>query len=97
MGFAVDEIALAHSCHINTVYHWITRYEQASNVTDLLRSRRRRATTPDQEINILANRFAEPFKTAKDIYDGLDLNCSYYTVVKRMHENGFIACRAAQK
>jgi transposase len=72
-GFAVVEIALEFSCHINTVYHWISRYEQTCNVTVLPRSGRRRATTPDQEINILANRFVEPFKTAKDIYDGLDL------------------------
>jgi transposase len=97
MGFAVEEIAQAFSCHINTVYHWISRYEQTGNINALPRSGRRRATTPDQDINIVASRFAEPFKTAKEIYDGLDLNCSYYTVVKRMHENGFIACRAAQK
>ena len=69
----------------------------SKNVNTLPRSGRRRTTTTDQEVNILANRFAEPFKTTKEIYDGLNLNRSYYTVVKRMHENGLTACRVAQK
>jgi transposase len=75
-------------CNINTVNHWISRYEQHDSVEDKLRSGRKRKTNENTDVNIIASAVEKKFTTPKRIKREQQLAVSTRTVRHRLNEAG---------
>ena len=65
-----DDAAIAKevACDVRSVRHWISHYEEHSNVDDLPRSGRKRKTTAEQDAAIVAEAKATKFTTPRRMY-----------------------------
>jgi transposase len=98
-GFTIPEIRGAIGCDERTIENWLIRYAQTGNVKAMPRTGRRRVTTRDNDIDIIARSKADSFQTAVDILNDSGLDISVDTVIRRLKERGlktFIAARKEQ-
>lgn len=88
IGYSRSEIAREIPCNLNTVGHWIRRWEEQRSLDDADRSGRPRCTSVDTDQRI--EDFAEEkvSMTPKDIVRELDLPVSARTVRRRLDEVG---------
>jgi transposase len=79
-------IARRIPCHLNTVGHWIRRWESELSLEDAERSGRPRCT--DEETDVAIEDFADEkkFVTPRDIRRELQLPCSARSVRRRLDE-----------
>jgi transposase len=88
IGHSRSEIAREVPCSLNTVGHWLRRWEEDHSLEDKERSGRPRCTTDDtdQEIALLSDK--TPTLTPKDIKRELQLPVSPHTISRRLDEIG---------
>lgn len=75
----------------------IQAYRDEGRLGDAQRSGRSRSTTEEEDLKIIAAVVEDPFQSAKEIREALQLNVSAKTVQRRLHEAGVRSCVAAQK
>lgn len=88
IGHTRSEIAQEIPCSLNTVGHWLRRWEEQHSLEDGERSGRPRCTTDDtdQTIGLLSDQ--QPTLTPKDIRRELQLPVSPHTISRRLDEIG---------
>src|SRR6185437_7700710 len=100
-GLDSSDIAFAVGRKERTVNKWLSRFSEHGHTESYHKgnSGRPRATTQEQDIDVLADCIANPFKPAKKIFHELhdELSCSYTTIRNRLSEYDRKSYRAAQK
>jgi len=88
IGHSRSEIARQIPCSLNTVGHWLRRWNEQHSLEDSGRSGRPRCTTDDtdQKIGLLSDK--QPNLTPKDIRRELQLPISPHTTSRRLDEIG---------
>jgi transposase len=92
IGHTRSEVAQEIPCSLNTVGHWLRRWEEQRSLEDGERSGRPRCTTDDtdQKIGLLSDQ--QPTLTPKDIRRELQLPVSPHTISRRLDEVGLWGC-----
>jgi transposase len=88
IGHSRREIAQEIPCSLNTVGHWIRRWEQERSLDDAERSGRPRCTDEDTDISIEEFAAEKKFTVPKEIKKELQLDCSARTIRRRLDEVG---------
>lgn len=71
--------------------------DEEGRLGDAQRSGRSRSTTQEEDLKIIAAVVEDPFQSAKEIREALQLNVSAKTIQRRLHEASVLSCVAAQK
>jgi hypothetical protein len=81
-----QEIARRIPCNLNTVGHWIRRWEEEHSLQDNERSGRPRCT--DEETDVAIEEFTDEMKftTPQEIKKEMQLDCSARTIRRRLDE-----------
>lgn len=82
------DIARKIPCSLNTVGHWIRRYEFNHSVEDIEREGRPRCTDEETDEKMIELAEERKFITPKQIKNELSLDCSSRTVRRRLDEVG---------
>jgi transposase len=83
-----SEIAYKVSCHVNTVYHWLSHFRERGDVSDEPRSGRPRGTTAEQDAAFSAAARAEPFASRpRDIKRKQHVDVSRRTIRRRLNDD----------
>jgi transposase len=88
VGHSRSEIAQEIPCSLNTVVHWLRRWEEERSLEDAERSGRPRCTSQRTDERIEAFADEKVSVVPKDIVRELELPCSARTVRRRLDEVG---------
>ena len=87
-GMTPTAIARQLGISRNTVYYWITRWEEEGNLKDHHRSGAPKSTTPEQDQAIQDYVESHPLRPATAIREALALDVCARTVRRRLHSTG---------
>lgn len=87
-GVTQRDIAKLMRCSYSAVNRILQAYRYAGRIENLPRGHRPRATTLEEDSQIVAASRRDPTLTAKEIRDKLNWTASPYVVRRRLHEGG---------
>ncbi|XP_075530153.1 uncharacterized protein LOC142563485 [Dermacentor variabilis] len=97
-AYSQRNIAALTGCRLNTVNRIVQAYRDEGRITDAPHERRPRATSADQDLQIVAAVNEKPFLNAKEVRSTLALeHVSDSTVRRRLREAALRSRIAAQK